>query len=420
MGDVVALTIPKRRRPPRAERTVKLTARVVDGLKPDPSGNDRWLWDAELRGFGMRVFPSGKCAWCVQYRDADGRTRRYALGAYPPLTPGGARTLAQQILGKVAAGENPSVDRRTRRAASRARRADTVAAVAEHYMGHVRRTGKATTVASFDRLVRNVIVPRWGSLPAVDLTRDLLQAYLHAAADTPTQANRVAAIVAAAYKRAGLPSPAVGLERHKERARERFLSEAELSTLGTVLREAEAAGIAPVEVVWAVKLLLLTGCRRGEILALQWADVDLDAGVLRLRDAKTGARTVPLPAAAVALLRSLPRSNAWVIPGARRDQPMGGAAFNAHWRTLRSAAGLPDVHAHDLRHTVGTYAGAADVGATSIRHLLGHATTSAVTDRYVNANVPKLREAADRATAGIVAALEGAGETPKAPTEPTE
>ncbi|MCK6556090.1 site-specific integrase [Candidatus Binatia bacterium] len=406
MGELLTLSVPRRRRLPRAERCAKLTKRTVDGLKPDPSGKDVWLWDLDVRGFGVRVLPSGKVVYCCQYRDLDGRTRRYKLGQHGPLTPEQARTLAQQVLGKVAMGENPSVERRARRAAARAKRASTVAHVVDAYMLHIARTAKASTQKGFRALAEYVIKARWGTLPADALTRDMLQGYLVEASGTPTHANRALALLGAAYRRAGLPSPTVGVERNREQRRDRYLSEPELARLGAALKEAETVGTVPVEAVWATKLLLLTGCRRGEICGLTWNAVDLDAGVLRLRDAKAGPRLVPLPSAAVDLLRSLPRIGDFVIPGPRAAAPMHGDVYLRHWQVIRNAAGLPDVHVHDLRHTVGTFAGAADVGAQQIRHMLGHASSS-VGDRYVSANMPKLREAADRTTAGILAALEG-------------
>lgn len=107
----------------------------------------------------------------------------------------------------------------------------------------------------------------------------------------------------------------------------------------------------------AVRLLLLTGCRVGEILALTWDDVDFEAGALVIRDAKAGGRRHSIGAIVVAMLAEMPRLGPWVVFGRDSDKPRSASTLAGSWDKIRTAAGLAGVRLHDLRHTVGTYAG---------------------------------------------------------------
>src|SRR5262249_44962453 len=145
----------------------------------------------------------------------------------------------------------------------------------------------------------------------------------------------------------------------------------------------------------AIKLLAFTGCRRGEIARLRWEHLELDAGVIRLPEAKTGARTVALGAPAVALLSALPRTSRYVLPEPMRlDQPLSLTGLERAWSRIRARAQIGDARLHDLRHTVGTYGGQAGFNAFLIRDLLGHKTL-AMTGRYVERDTNPLRAAAD-------------------------
>ena len=136
---------------------------------------------------------------------------------------------------------------------------------------------------------------------------------------------------------------------HRVRRRERFLTEEEFTRLGRVLAEAETDGPAMPSTVAAIRLLMLTGCRRSEIMELQWDDVDLEHRELRLRQTKTGPRTVPLNPAAVQVLAGLRRlpDNPWVLPGRQPGRHI--SSLNEPWLRLRKRAGLEDVRLHDLR-----------------------------------------------------------------------
>ena len=163
--------------------------------------------------------------------------------------------------------------------------------------------------------------------------------------------------------------------RYPTGRRERFLTDAEYDRLGRVLENAESGargGGASASAVAALRLLMLTGCRKEEILALKWDDVDLDAGELRLGDSKTGARTVSLAPEAVEVLEGIPRAATvpWVIGGKRAGTRM--RKLDDAWLRLRAGAGLEDVRIHDLRHSYASRALALGESLPMIGRLLGH------------------------------------------------
>ena len=133
-------------------------------------------------------------------------------------------------------------------------------------------------------------------------------------------------------------NPCRGVRKFPTRPRERFLTDTEFRRLGTVLDRAVADGGVSVQAVAAIRLLLLTGCRKSEVLSLRWQDVDLAAGELRLLDSKTGPRSVPLSPPAVRVLAELPRvaDSPWVIPGQKPECRDPAPARPGHARRNRS------------------------------------------------------------------------------------
>ena len=179
------------------------------------------------------------------------------------------------------------------------------------------------------------------------------------------------------------------------RRRERFLTDAEFRRLGTALDELEATGRLSPHAAAALRLLMLTGCRRNEILTLRWEDVHLEAHELRLRDSKTGPRTVSLSPEAADVLAAIPRvpHNPWVIPGAKPGQRL--SSIFEPWRRTRARAGLDDVRIHDLRHSYASRALALGESLPVIAKLLGHARIQ-TTARYTHLTRDAVKDAATR------------------------
>jgi len=200
-------------------------------------------------------------------------------------------------------------------------------------------------------------------------------------------------------------NPARGIKLPKSRKMERFLSEAEIARLASALDE-EANTSGNVFPSAAIKLLLLTGCRRSEVLNLLWPEVDLDHRCLRLPDSKTGAKVVYLNAPALALIAGLPRrdGNPHLIPGMRAGEPFIG--IDKVWVRVRARAGLENVRLHDLRHSFASVGASGGLSLPLIGALLGH-RHSTTTSRYAHLSADPIRAANEAVGARIAAALEG-------------
>jgi integrase len=198
-------------------------------------------------------------------------------------------------------------------------------------------------------------------------------------------------------------NPALGIKKPPVRKMERFLSEVEIARLAIAL-DAEANRTGDPYPAGAIKLLLLTGGRRGEIIGLQWAHVDFERHCLQLRDSKTGAKVIYLNPPALELLASLPRTstNPHVFVGKRTGGPLGG--IDKVWFRVRAAAGLQQVRLHDLRHSFASMAVAGGLSLPIIGALLGH-KHAATTGRYAHLSADPLRTANDMVGMRIAAAM---------------
>lgn len=384
----------------------KLSQAVLARVKP--AARDVFLWDSAMPGFGFRLKPSGAGSFVIQYRNSGGRSRRYRIGRYGVMTAEEARIEARGLLSAIDKGADPASGRTDKRGAP------TVADLAERYFReHAEPHKRPSSVASDKRLNKAHIEPRLGRHKVADVTRADVAKMHHALRETPYQANRALALLSKMLHlseawglRPDGSNPCRHVKRYREDKRERFLSGEELKRIGTALADAERTESVPAGIIATVRLLALTGCRLGEILALRWNDVDLKAGLLRLPDSKTGAKTVPLGAPARALLDGLPDKGEYVVHGADPKKPLSVSALEKAWARLRVKAETPDARLHDFRHTVGTYGGAAGFNAFIIRDLLGHKTL-AMTGRYVEKDADPLKRAADTVANRIAAAMEG-------------
>lgn len=405
----------------------RITKRLVDQL--ETTGSEYFVWDGELKGFGIRVTPSGSRSYVVKYRNGSGRNaaaKRTTIGLVGRLTPDEARGLAKKTLGAVAHGHDPAAEK------AEERRAITVKALVDEFLiEHVDAKRAATTAEHYRWLLEKRFVPEFGSRRAIDVTENDLAKFHLRLSDAPFQANRLLSTISSLYAWAGklrkVPrdlNPAKGIERYPEDRRERFLSTEELAALGEALREAETDGI-PYEVdeagprakhaakpenrrikvdplaIAAIRLLIFTGARLSEIRTLEWAHVDLQRGLLLLPTSKTGRKAVVLNAPALAVLDSLERLGPFVIPGADPEKPR--ADLKKPWVTVSKRAGI-DCRLHDLRHTHASYGAGAGLGLPIIGKLLGH-TQAATTSRYAHLDSDPLKRASETIGATIAAAM---------------
>ena len=388
-------------------RDATISRRTVEALKV---GKDTVFWDRELTGFGVRVYPSGSKYYVVQTRGPEG-PRRITVGRHGVISADQARRRAALMIARIKAGEEPIPEPMV---ASR-KTGPTVAEVAERYLDeHVAVRCKPRTAEAYSSVIRRHIVPMFGDMSLAAVGRKHVTDLHYALRDVPSTANRSVDVLSRLFAMGEawglLPegaNPCRYVVKYRERPRERFLTDEELRRLGRVLREAKDEGGASMYAVAAIRLLLLTGCRRNEILTLRWADVDLDGGELSLADSKTGARSVCLPPAAVKILADLPRvrGNQWVIVGRKRGTHMRD--LGDAWETVRKRADLEGVRLHDLRHSYASRALALGESLPVIGKLLGH-TQVETTARYAHLARDSVRESAARIAASIGADLHAA------------
>ena len=363
-----------------ADSAVRLTMRSVDALTA--AGRDTMYWDRDLPGFGVRVYRTGRKAYIVQARGPAG-SRRAVVGPHGNLRPDVARQRAVEMIDRIKRGEDPIPQEPAAEL--------TVAGLAERFMqAHVEVNCRPGTVEAFGRIVRLYVVPELGALPVSAVDRPHIAGLHHKMRDKPYQANQTVDVIAKMFRLAeawGLipprHNPCRSVRRYKEHRRERFLTVEEYGRLGRVLDEAEADGSVMLSAVAAMRLLLLTGCRKNEIVTLRWDDVDRTAGELRLRDSKTGARRVPLTPAVEWVLAGIPRiaGNPWVITGKKPGAHLSN--LDEAWLRLRVRAGLDDVRMHDCRHSYASRALTLGEGLPLIGKLLGHRKVT-TTARYAH------------------------------------
>ena len=383
-----------------------ISKRTVEVLSVE---KDMVFWDSELPGFGVRVYPSGSKVYIVQTR-AKGKSKRVTVGRHGVITAEQARQRAALIIARVKAGEDPIPASMAAKPAS----GPTVAELAARYLEeHVTVRCKPSTAAQRRFVLDRHLLPALGSLPIASVTREHVADLHYKLRGTPATANLAVATLSRVFTMAeawGLApeggNPCRFVVKYKERRRERFLTDDEFNRLGRVLNELEADGQVSAHAAAALRLLMLTGCRRNEIVTLRWVDIDLDVGELRLADAKTGPRTVALSPAAVTVLADLPRvpDNPWVIAGRRPGTRLSN--INEQWHRVRARADLADVRLHDLRHSFASRALALGESLPMIGRLLGHSQVE-TTARYAHLARDSVHEAAARIAASIGADLQG-------------
>jgi integrase len=385
----------------------KLTKRAIDALKPE--AKDYFVWDSQIAGFGVRVMPSGAKTYQAQYRKG-GRTRRVSLGRHGKITVDEARRLAKDVMGQVAMGENPAEE------IALERRAPTVASLCDRFFKeHAEERCKPTTQKEYRRALDLFIKPEIGSFKVIDVERKDIAALHHKYRHTPYQANRTLQVLSKMFNMAEIwglrpdgSNPCRHVPKYREEKRERYLSQYELQRLGEVLCAAEQDGSESVHVVAAFRLLILTGCRLKEIQTLRW-DYITDAG-MELPDTKTGARRIPLPAAARAVLSALPRTpgNPYVIEGKLENSHI--TDLQHPWRRIRARAALDDVRIHDLRHTYASNAVSSGMPIQMVGRLLGH-TQIQTTMRYAHLADDPVKRAAEENANRLSAFVSGGPQT---------
>lgn len=366
----------------------KLTKTIVESEAPGPKR--KLLWDSQLPGFGVRIFPSGTRRYIVKYRTGSGgesaQQRWYVIGTHGVLTVDQARDIAKQVLGAVADGKDPQGMKLTFREAPK------MTALWERFESDHLSKRKPSTIRCYEQIWRVHVKPKLGSKKVMDVSRDDVYR-VHRGIKARYQANRAVAMLSKMFnlaERWGMrhdnTNPCRHVEKHKEVQRTRFLNKEEIGRLGEALREGLMAQTETPHMVAAIQLLLLTGARVNEIIGAKWEWVDWDRRVINLPDSKTGAKPIYLSDVAIKILEllwSLPQAkdNPFIIAGGVKGQPL--ADLRHPWYRVRERAGLDGVRLHDLRHTAASIGVAQGMNLPVIGRLLGH-TQASTTQRYAH------------------------------------
>lgn len=401
----------------------KLTKRLIDATEADPNGEE-FLWDSEVKGFGLRVKPSGAKSFVLKYRIGT-RTKRYTICKVGnPYTVDEAREKARELLADIRNGIDPADAKRE------ARTALTIEELADLYLGPVGKADKPNkkeaSWTTDDRVIRRHVIPLLGRKVARSVTSDDIKRFQADVTNGKTAMEektgfrgraivkggksvaRLATVVLGAMLQFGIKqgvltiNPAKGVTLNENEKRERFLSEREVATIAEGMAILESLGMLHRTIAAAIRLLMVTGCRKNEVAGLKWAWVDFERGCLRLPDSKTGAKVVPMASAALKMLADLPRKSEWVLPATTGDGHIVG--LQRAWETIREWCGLEEVRIHDLRHSFASFAAADGASLYLIGKVLGH-TQTRTTEKYAHLNDDPLRAVADRAAARIANAL---------------
>ena len=356
----------------------RLTTRFVGSVQPT-SGKQVDYYDATVKGFVLRVSPGGKKTWGVFYRR--GRSnRRLTLGDFPRLGLADARQRAREALSRIALGGDPAVDR------AADRKAMTFSELSTSYLDlHAchKRSGREDA-----RIIRVELLPQWRRLLAKEITRRDVRELLRRIADRPApiMANRTLALVRKMFNFAieeelVRDNPAQRVKRPApERPRDRVLSEDEIRTVWSAL-ESESAVISS-----AIRLMLLTAQRSGEVLSMQWVNVDLLSGWWTIpsdRSKNGQSHRVPLsePARRILLsLREEEASSPWVFRSPRGKEPKPVEHIQKAVERIRNRAGV-EFRGHDLRRTAASLMVGSGVPRLVVSKILNHAE-SGVTSVY--------------------------------------
>lgn len=425
----------------------KITKTLVDATEPDPGGRRRTVWDTEIKGFGLLVLPSGVKSFVYQYRTPHGRTRRATIGQHGQWTVAEARERAEDWRTIVRAGGDPLGEK------AALRQAPTMGDVLDAYLRSGRFGEKADSTRAIDRgRIERHLRPLLGREHVDTLTPEAVRRALAAIRDGktkatvktgkkrgkarvrggPTTARDCIALLRAILNWAlaeGIieRNPAALIKLGSHGNRDTILESPEqYRVLFETLERMEREGRIRRPVADAIRVIALTGARRGEIAGLRWQHVDLDRGLITLPPAghKTGRRTgkpriIGLPATAQALIarQRAGEPDDWVFPPAHGAGPV---QLSKPWRTVRVEAGLPDgIGLHALRHTLGSYMAMQGAEAAEIMTALGHRQLSTAV-RYIHWARDARQALAEKAGATAIAGLAAASGGPGAEVKPLD
>ena len=369
----------------------RLTNKIIENLPVQSKGYI--LWDSETKGFGIRININGKKTFILKYRIGQGRRakiKKPVIGTFGVIKTEQARHIAKQWLVEASQGIDPcELDKDQ----------TTIKDFCDVYLKHHAEVKKKQSSAIEDkRLMRLQILPHFGKMRVQDATRAMIIKHHQSLSHTPYMANRFLALFSTMMNLAEKweyrplnTNPCIHVDRYKEKPRETFLSMQELGRIGSAMRQLK--DVESKYILAAIKMLMLTGCRTGEILNLRWEQIDFQTQKMNLLDTKTGARSIHLSPASIDVLHSLPNKGGHVFKSSIQDKKL--TTLRHVWKKICKLAGINDVRVHDLRHTYASYAVSKGYSLPVVSKMLGHADIK-TTQRYAHLMDDPVNQAIDK------------------------
>lgn len=365
-----------------------LTNRSIESIQ-----TGKVIWDEKLQGFGARrQSANGSISFILKTR-IRGRQKIITIGRYGVLTIQAARAEALRLLGTISSGLNPIEIKELQEL----RVHDLAEAWLKRHVSNL----KPSSAKRYQCLIRDYIGPKLGRIYADDLTPQVVVRFHDTLGNKPRTANYCVSTLSSMWGWAAkrglikLDNPCLGVQRYPENKRKRYLTAPEIKRLADAFAKEEQAN--PFAVA-AIKILIMTGARLGEILSAKWDWIDGD--ILKLPDSKTGAKDITLPSPVLDILAALPRleGNPYIIVGKRNGQHM--VNLRKPWMRIVKSAGIAHVRLHDLRHSFASFAVSSGASLTLIGEQLGHRSL-ATTQRYAHLARDPVRQATET-TANII------------------
>lgn len=368
----------------------KITKRFIDSIKPDRQ-KTLIFWDTELIGFGVVVLPSGRKTYCVQYRNSNRVKKRLKIGLHGHITAEEARDLAKKYMSKVIQGEDPAEKKKE------FINQPTVCDLAKQYLErHAEIKKRPRSVKADKFMLNNYILKEFSGRKVDQISFEDIQKLHSSLNKTRVLSNRILALLHKMFSLAvqwkwRSDNPVTGIEKYQENKRTRWLQKDELIRLSNVLESYPNQTVSNI-----VRLLLLTGARKHEVLEAMWDQFDLDNGVWTKKAHHTKQKKMehtPLSPAALDILRIIARDkkdSPFLFPGKIEGAPLQD--IKKSWATICKQANLEDCHVHDLRHTYASHLASSGFSSSIIGKLLGH-TQASTTQKYMHLADEPLREA---------------------------
>jgi integrase len=371
----------------------KITKRFVEAIVPHPNKTLKY-WDTEIKGFGVLVLPSARITYCIKYRNLNRIQKHLKIGIHGQITTEEARSLAKKHLGDITHGEDPVTKKKENR------NLPLIKDLAQDYMDRYATPKKRPrSIAEDKKLLKNIILPSIGNQQVKNISRRTIETLHLQLKKTPYQANRALALLSKMFSLAvtwewRTDNPVKGMERYQEEKRDRWLDRNELSRFWEALEHYPNHPLA-----FSLKILLLTGARKSEVLHATWDQFNLERGVWVKPSHLTKQKKkehLPLSEKAINVLNELRKfhktKSPYLFPDQSGKKPVRD--IKSFWEKIIKEANVENVRIHDLRHTHASHLVSSGLSLSIIGKLLGH-TQASTTQRYAHLADEPLRQAAE-------------------------